>query len=489
MGATVRFLFCTYCIELSKGQLQIGVYKRGLRVALELRARGHEIVFYCTGHQNFHDELTARAKSQMRFIELTFRQAAYEGAEANRVSFLEQLRALQPDVVVIGEAPMAGPMLEMTLCAVETKIPVVVLDNAYHPAYLETFCEKHGAMVDGIVLSGPSAVHGVTKYRYVVHVPPYIDASVPEARALLGEIGVTAERFLLVLGYDPNVERLGLSLARQLDDPNLATVVVSPDPEAAQRRADALVGGTGGRIRAIAPTSDRVLFGLLQLARCAVTKCGYMQVAESLSVGTPVVTLYYPGFFSLTALPEVMQRFAHATTSPDADPAAVAAARRFLETDPAALRSVHEGGLGAAAQAAEFLERLPRTPRGDATEDSAAVGFTPKRIQAALRELAPRSAPVVREVRATSLRDFPDHRIWLVACRYSVGDETRFVRLWGRLFTSARALIAESRRAAPGRRILYVSGRERMMLELDLGEEVLPSIVDLIERASRTAHG
>jgi len=49
--------------------------------------------------------------------------------------------------------------------------------------------------------------------------------------------------------------------------------------------------------------------------------------------------------------------------------------------------------------------------------------------------------------------------------------------------------LPRARRAAPGRRILYVSGRERMMLELDLGEEVLPSIVDLIERASRTAHG
>ena len=485
----MRFLFCTYCIELSKGQLQIGVYKRGLRVALELSARGHEIDFYCTGHENFHDELTARAKSRMRFINPPFRQAAYEGAAENRAAFLDLLGSLRTDVVVIGEAPMAGPMLEMTLCAVEAKIPVVVLDNAYHPKYLDTFCERHGAMVDGIVLNGPSAVHGVTKYRYVTHVPPYIDASVPEARALLqAEIGVTTERLMLVLGYDPNVEQLGLSLARQLEDPDLVTVVVSPDPAATQRRADA-VAAPGHRIRAIAPTTDQVLFGLLEIARCAVTKCGYMQVTESLSVGTPVVTLYYPGFFSLSALPEVMQSFAHATTSADADPAAVAAARRFLHTDPDALRAVHEGGLGAAGRAAEFLERMPRTPRTDATEDSAAVGFTPRRIRVALRALAPRSAPIVHEVRATSLRNFQDHTIYLVACRYSVGGETRFVRLWGRLFTSAGALIAETRRDAVGRRILYVSGRERLMLELDLGEEVLPSIVDLMAREKRTADG
>jgi len=487
----VRFLFVTYCIALAKGQLQIGAYKRGLRVALELSVRGHEIVFYCTGHQNFHDELTARAKSRMQFIEMSFRPAAYEGAEANRVSFLARLRELRPDVVVIGEAPMAGPMLEMTLCAVEASIPVVFLDNAYHPRYINAFCRKHGAMADGIVLSGPSALQGTTTYRYMRYVPPYVDVSVPEARALLqAALGAAPDRVLVVLGYDPNVEALGLSLVPHLDDPDLAVVFVSPEPERTRNRLDALPNGARRRVRVIAPPPETALFGLLQIARCAVTKCGYAQVTESLSLGTPVVALYYPGFFSLDALPPVMKAFSHATTSSEADPATVSAARRFLRTDAAALRAVHDGGLGAAARAADFLQALPRAPRADATPESAKLGFTPKRIRAALLALTPHSAPVVHEVRAAALREFSDHTIYVVGCRYSVGGAARFVRLWGRRFTSPRALIAETRGAAAGdprRRVLYASARDRTMLEIDLGEEVLPSIVEMMARRSRIA--
>jgi len=489
----LRVLFATYCIELAEGQLQIGAYKRGLRVGLALSERGHEVLFYCTGHNNFHDDLTAQGKRRMRFLDFPFRPAAYEGAEANRASFLAQLGELQPDLIVIGETPMAGPMLEMTLCAVEAKIPVVFLDNAYHPSYVGAFCEKHGAMADGIVLSGPSALYGSTSYRYVTHVPPYMEASPSAARALLrDELGMNADRLMVVLAYDPNVERLGISLLTQLDDPDLAVVFVSPDPAGVQRRVAASCGVPRGRVRAIAPPTEPVLFGLLQLARCAVTKCAYMQVTESLSLGTPVVSLYYPGFFSLSAMPSAIKPYTHATTTAVADPATLAAARRFLHTDAEELGAVHDGTLGAADRVADFLEALPRTPRADAAVECARLGFTTRRIRGALLALHPGRAPVVLDVRSNCLREFPDHAVHVVVCRYALGEDSHFVRLWGRVFHSARALFIETRRIRaeePRRRVLYTSLRARILLELDMGEEVLPSIVEMMARRRLAADG
>jgi hypothetical protein len=40
--------------------------------------------------------------------------------------------------------------------------------------------------------------------------------------------------------------------------------------------------------------------------------------------------------------------------------------------------------------------------------------------------------------------------------------------------------VRQARPGATRRRVLFASARDRIVLELDLGEEVLPSIVDLM---------
>ena len=474
----MRVLFIAYCMGTDRGPAQIGVYKRGLRIGLELAARGHEVVVYCTGRHNFTDPLTVEAEARIRFVEFPFVDPPRDGAVArNRASFLAELAALRPDVVVIGEAPLAGTLLETTLSAVESRIPTVLLDNAYHPALVDAFWQRHGSMFDAVVLSGPSALHGACASPYLWQVPPYVDVSLDRARAVLAEAGLADRRLVVVLAYDDNVASLGLSLLRQLDEPGLGALVLTPDVAAVSDRIAALPPEVAAHVRALAPPPDPVLFGLLALARCAVTKGGFMQLTETLSLHTPVVAFWYELDYSAAQLPEVLRRFTHPTLRAEADPETLAAARAFLRLDRG-WTAVHDGEFGAAAKAADVIEALPRSPRPDASADAARLGFTERRMRRALRRLAPGSVPVVHQTRAGHLRTMADHELYTVLCEATLGGERRFVRLWGRVFrVPGRPAEARASTADPARRILYTRGQ--VMIEVDLGEGFLPTVKDV----------
>jgi hypothetical protein len=479
----MRYLFIAYCMAASQGQVQIGAYKRGLRVALELESRGHEVSFFCTGRHNYHDPVTDLAERKLHFVEFPFLPAIGEGARHNRLSFLRELRALSPDAVLISDAPMAGTLLETTLCAVELEIPTVCLDNAYEASLVDAFCWRHGSLFDGMILSGPSALHGPSSYPALIQVPPFIEPALPEAQAFVRDtLGLTGQRLIVVLAYDQKVQRLGLSLLERLDRPEVEVLFVGPADEALNARLAEMPAALSSRARVIATPEDGLLFGLFQLARCAVTKCGYMQVTECLSLHTPVVGVYYPGYYSFEHLPRALRQFTHAAIQPEADESTLAAARRFLEMDPDELNAVHTGRWGAAASAASFVENLPRSPRAGTQAETARLGWTASRLSAALRRLEPGGQPEILFVRSAILRTFPDHELYIVVCVYRVGQERRCARLWCRLFRSSLAALAEARRAqqpASNRRLLHVAPLSRRVIELDMGEESLASIKEL----------
>jgi hypothetical protein len=479
----MKYLFVAYCIGGSQGQPQIGAYKRGLRLALELSNRGHEVSFFCTGRHNFHDSLTDLAEKKLAFVEFPFLPAKGKGAEYNRANFLSHLQMLQPDIVVIGDAPLAGTLLETTLCAVELGIPTVCLDNAYRPIFADLFCRRHGAMFDGIILSGPSALHGKSSYPPLLQVPPLITPSRDAAKVLISnQLGLRGRRLIVVLAYDQNVQRLGISLLERLASPDVDVVFVSSTPEEVSAHLRELPPPIASHARAIAAPEDGLLFGLLQVAHCAVTKCAFMQVTESLSLHTPVIGYYYSGYFSMNDLPKVFKKFTHATRTPVADEVTVRAARRFLDMDPEKLRLVHNGDQGGAAMAATFLEKLPRLPRQGTDKESARLGFSKSHLIKALTNLEAYGRPAIEQVRCSGLRSMPDHEVYILTCAYRINGNRGFVRLWGRLFRSPTSLLAEARRARqPGsnRQVLYSSWRHRMLIEVDMGEESLPSIQEL----------
>jgi|GEM_PF-1523732 len=474
-----NFLFVAYCFGNDRGHTMIGVYKRALRVGLELVERGNNVVFYCSGRRHFHDPEIARAEEQMTFVDIPYGHPAYEGVESNRANFLKHIVDVKPDVVVIGEAPLAGPLLEATLCTVELEIPVVCLDNAYQPLFVRVFCHNHGGIFDGIILTGPSSLHLKDAPDYLVQVSPYVKPSAEQARKLLIEkLGLRDSKLIVVLAYDHNVEALGLSALEALNEPDVNAVFIVSDVGRAEGCLRALPSSIRKSTRAILPQPDPILFGLLELAQAAIVKLGFMQVTESLSLHTPVVGLYYPGCFSIGFLPKIYHSYIHATTKTTADPDTVIALREFLQLDSDALTVIHNGAFDAVEQAADYLEALPLVRRQGVCQHTAQLGFTKERIYEAVAVLEKNRHVEIHECRSSSLRGMPSQKVLALTCAYSVGGARRFARLWGRLFRSPAATDAELKCAAVAgsrREILYASSADRVVIEKDLGEALLPT--------------
>jgi hypothetical protein len=460
----------------------IGVYKRALRLALELHERGHEIVFFCTGREFFHDSLTEKAEQCMQFIDIPFFKPEYEGAEKNREIYLSTLSEIRPDIVVIGEAPMVGPLLETTLSAAELNIPIACLDNAYQPFFVQLFWENHGPMFDGIILNGPSSLHWKDAPPQLLQVPPFLEASVVEAEDLLKDLfGQLPDRLVTVLAYDLNVARMATSLFKELSDPSLSLVYIGSDIEKIQELQGQLPAHIRSHICVIQPPSEPALFGLIKLSKFAVTKCAYMQVTECLSLGTPVIGYFYPGYFPLNFFPNEVRRFVYVTDKLDSNREMVAVAKKYLNINPEELLSVHNGELSGLSNAADFLEDLPRLRHQEKTVSAAQLGFSKKRMKAALRRLdhTLNEKIEVRQIRSTRLRFLKNyHSIYSVLCDYSVGGEQRYARLWGHTFPTLIQAILEIKTLLYGksrRQFLYFSPASRILIELDMGVEILPS--------------
>jgi hypothetical protein len=476
----VKYLFVTYCFNSSNGQAMIGVYKRGLRLALELARRGHEVVFFCTGREFYHDGLTEQAEQCIQFIDIPFAKAIYEGASKNRATFLATLSEIKPDVVVIGEAPMIGPLLETTLSAVELKIPVVCLDNAFRPEFVRSFWNNHGPMFDGMILNGPSSLYWSNAPVHLLQVPPFVDPSIPDAERLVRqEFGADPEKLVTVLAYDLNVAELATSIFKELGDASLSIIYISPDTDQIEHYRNQLPDQTRSRTRMITPPDDKTLFGLIKLSKFAVTKCAYMQVTESLSLGTPVISFYYPGYFPLSFVPRSLKSFAYATDKLHSNPEILEIAGKYLNMKPEDMHDVHNGELGAAAKSADFLETISSQPRQEHSNESARLGFTKKMVESALKNLERSHSIALIQVRSTRLRVLKHvHNIHALVCEYSVNGERRTARLWGHTFLSLWKSVSEARQIMgrnSKRRLLYYSPIGHTLIELDVGVEILPS--------------
>ncbi len=514
----MRFLFVTYCFGNAKGHALVGVYKRGLRIALELAGRGHQVAFVCPGRENFADETTVAAGRCMTFVDFELRHPTPEAAIWNRREITSGMRAFRPDVVVIGEAPLEGFLLEATLGAVELGVPVAVVDNAYNPTLVKLFWDVWQMMFDGIVLTGPRSFWQAEAPRHVLQIPPFIRPDAAAARDLVTrELGLGGERLITVLAYDLNVLALALSVLRGLACPRTEALFLTHEIEACRRQVESLPPEIRGRVRILPPQPDGLHFGLLQLSRLVVGKCAFMQVSECLSLHTPILGFAFAGQFSLRMVPAVCRQFSHATSETAASAETLAAARRLIEVEPEAMRAVHDGTLGAAERAADFLEALPGEPRrdvGDAcnralrqyyartTSPGRAAGaaswgrrrLAEEMVRAALARVHGEAEIAVREVRFGLIRTIgrEEEHIIAVTVSYTAGGTRRFRRLWLRLFSSPRRLRHSVRQArSPGseRRLYLVRPEQRFLIEEDRGEALLPALDSAAVTSGRPAAG
>jgi hypothetical protein len=484
----MRILFVAYCmVNNENGDSLIGVYKRCLRIGLEMVRRGHEVSIFCTGREAYRDATVIRAESMMKFVDFPFNALFCPSIEVRRRYYRRIFNRVNPELVVVGEVPLAGTLLDATLCAAGLGVPVVVVDNAYNPELAQIFHEAHGPMLDGMILTGPSSFQMPDPPSYYCAAPPFISGSGDEADLLLAELGIGSRKLVTVLGYERKAETLAAALlsahhAARLSAGQAAdceAVFLTPEPDEASSRLAWLPEAVLENIRFVKPPGEAVFFSLLARSDIAIGKCGFMQVSESFALGTPFIGVHYRGCFATKNLHSRAREFIHATSGIEADPQTLDAFDRFLQLDPAEIRTLHHGGFDGLTQAADFLESLPRTPRRETTEETAHLDYTRAAVAEGLAALHPGSNIEVDWIRATRLRNYPQCRIDFVTAGYTCSGRRKQAFLWGRRY--AALCFAEQDRAlaedpCSQRCFLFRSKDGLLILEKDAGESRLPPL-------------
>jgi hypothetical protein len=356
----VRILFSAYCMcNNAKGDSLIGVYKRALRIALEMARRGHEVWIFCPGREDYQDELTRQAEGRLHFLDFGLKVLLCPSKKIMRRYYRRAFRRLQLDMVVLGESPLAGTLLESTICALTLGIRLVVLDNSYASWVSQAFIILQGWLYDGIVLTGPNSLQIRKPPEYYCAAPPYLEGTPGEAEALLERAGFRQQRLVTVLGYERKAEQLALALLPRLLEYNCAVVFLTPNLEECRKHLALLPPEITARTVVLPPPGEGMLFGLLQRSNLVIGKCGYMQVSECLALRTPFLAINYRGCFPVWFLPAKARRFLHTTVVTNASTVTLEAAVRLLQTSPDEMRDLHDGKFGARALVADFLERLP----------------------------------------------------------------------------------------------------------------------------------
>ena len=482
----MRLLFAAYCfVSREKGNSLIGVYKRCLRVGLEMAQRGHEVWVFCPNRRQYSDALTEEAENRLHFLDLSSGLAATFSPQARRAWCRMMFRRLQVDMVVAGEVPLAGVMLEPVVWAASSGIRVVVLDNAYAPSLAQQFTEVQGPMFDGVVLTGPSSFQRKDPPPHYCGVPPYLEGDEQEAAAFLNRANPGGHPIITVLAYDSKAEQLAASLLPRLAHHSglrkaPRAIFLAPDPEGCRRRLEEQ-GCLPFTVGVLPPPGDNLLFGLLQQSRLAIGKCGFMQITEGLAARTPFLGVHYRGCFPIALIPAAARRFVHAVYprgSPDeeSEAATLEAAVRLLRTPKQRLRRIHDGTTGAVRRVADFLEELPPEPRSTMRE-CAAMGYTETSLQLALAGLHGDAGLQIDTVRACRLRDLEGCRVDVLVVRYRSGGKRWYEILWGWKYDSTEAgIAAAAAMRSSGREVIYMSGDRRTIIEKAIDDAVLPPL-------------
>jgi hypothetical protein len=467
-------------INNENGDSLIGVYKRCLRIGLEMARRGHEVSMFCTGRDAYRDAAVSEAEAVMHFVDFPLNVLFCPCVEVRRRFYRKVFNRVAPSLVVIGEAPLAGTLLDSTLCAAGLGIPVVVLDNAYSPALAAAFIDSHGPMVDGVILTGATSFHVPDPPSFYCAAPPFISGCGKEADSLLDELGIGSRKLITILGYERKAEILAAALLAARPREDVLALFVVPNPLETHERMASLPHAVLERVRLIRPPEEAVLFSLLARSALAIGKCGFMQVSESLALGTPFIGLHYRGCFDVDMFDSCARNFVHKTTSIEPEPDTLEAFDRFLDLGSGQMHHIHHWGFAGLTQAANFIENLPQAPRSETNGETERLGYTRAIITKSLTSLHPNSGVELQWSRATRLRNYPQCLIDSVTVGYKVGERRRQAFLWGRRYSDERSAdydrdLAEDPNSA--RRILFQSEDKLLILELDAGESRLPPLI------------
>ena len=301
-----RLFFVTYAVAGPRGL--IGVYKRCVRLIAALHHEPCDVMLLNFGAAP-DDPLIRRV---VRTVPQPMFRDPHEDPEWMRDSrgrddlepvnrrfwkdeFLRLLGLARPDVIVLGECPLAGHMALASSAARRLGVPQICVDNYYGTESVSRFQLLH-PFVDRWLLIGLAETHG---YGFVgsaaAVVPPLLGRDVNATR--------NGERGIIVLGYDVAVARLGIDVAQRLGRTRETTSVLSD----AVRQALPEIDGVGASV--VSPPDDDELRRLLASAAIVVCKNGYQQISEALSFGAVPLCVSVPGGLNWKLLPAYLKRF------------------------------------------------------------------------------------------------------------------------------------------------------------------------------------
>jgi UDP-N-acetylglucosamine:LPS N-acetylglucosamine transferase len=266
-----KALFITYTFG---EPIVAGVFFRAIRLASALSKRGWTCCIFNFGPLH-KDPKVESLGSGIRISN------EFETGDVWKA--FRQLRDLQPDIVIFGEAPLAGAMQVLWRAAEMLGKPFVLLEQYYDLRTPGRFD------VDLMLLYGLKCFwksHSNARRRWII-IPPFIDEVTPIAELPVPPGPRSAPR-VLILGGEAIVLKEGIRLLADIKDPSPQVVAISGDPASAARQMTAS-GIPANHAFALPLQSDANLFGLLQSSSAAITANGFMQMTEALALGCPTI--------------------------------------------------------------------------------------------------------------------------------------------------------------------------------------------------------
>jgi hypothetical protein len=215
------------------------------------------------------------------------------------IDFNEFFNSLKPDILVLGEGPGRGKMLDISKAALVYKIPQVCIENYYGAGQPEHFKKENPWLDQWLLLGLPSDYSYGRITEQATLCPPLL----PVKDKITDE-----EKYdVVILGYDINAAMLGIELIHKLPK-NIHALLIHG--KSLKKHLIKLKNFSQGiNVTFIGFPNETQFRNWLTAANIVVCKSGFQQMVECLAVGTPIIAYDARGGVPEILLSEPMRPF------------------------------------------------------------------------------------------------------------------------------------------------------------------------------------
>ncbi len=270
---------------------QIGVLKRCLRLIQEL-VEDFEIHLLNFGPLPDKDPLVKAMLSRIYLHHFLNPELG--------PAIMDIYQKLQPNSIILGEAPLAGSMRTAYRVGVSLGLNQIGIDNYYgrfSTGLLKAFWPGVDRWLQIGLLENGQPNLSLDKIEIV---SPLIRFPV--------NFGNLARDRICLLGYDQQTLQMGLRLIPKLPPSEKMDIFVSPTFEGYMER---LVGSNsrGPNLRIHGLPTDSYLCQVIAMSKFMIAKNGFQQIVEGVNLGAPVICKVAPGGVDELLLPKHLKPF------------------------------------------------------------------------------------------------------------------------------------------------------------------------------------